>query len=173
MKPYFYPALTAAFLGAVVTSDKGSILPIQTAAIASPHTIPLTLEEVIASSQKIFSGVCVKAEEFPKDPVAKVPSIEFTFKITDGLKGVMGNEIKFKQYNRPELVSGYAKGQKFILFLATPSPKTGFTAHIGLEKGHFNVQTKNGKEFVNYKGKEIPYEDFVEVVKSFLKEKAK
>lgn len=172
MKPiYSVVAAAATLLGAVTIGNQnsGSPLAIQTA--SAQRVAPVTLEEMVADSEKIFSGTCIKIEEFKKDPKAQVPSVEFTFKITEGLKGVMGGETKFKQYNRKELIiPSYMVGEKYILFLSPPSERSGLTAPIGLQQGCVDVYKKNGEkgEFVNYKGNEIKYEHFVNTIKDTL-----
>ena len=172
MRP-IYPIVAATLLGAVIAgSNDGTNRPlveVQTAA-AADQIRPITLEEMIADSEKIFAGACTKIEEIKKDPKAGVNVVEYTFNVTKGIKGVMGCETKFKQYTGivKNLVPRYEKGQTYILFLSPPSPNSGLTAPVGLQQGCLHVYKKDGKELVLHEGKEIESGQFINTVKDIL-----
>ena len=172
MRPiYSVVAAVATLLGAAAVDNQNSGSPLAIQIASAQRVVPVTLEEMVTDSEKIFSGICTKIEEFKKDPKAKVSSIEFTFKIAEGLKGIMGGETKFKQYNGKEIrIPGYNVGEKYILFLSAPSPNSGLTAPVGLQQGCLSVYKKDGQkgEFINYKGNEIKYEDFRNTIQDIV-----
>ncbi len=134
------------------------------------HTLPVKLEEMIADSDRIFSGICTKATKIDEIPGTKIRTEQFTFKAIEGIKGIDGKkEVDFKQFY--PLVQGYEVGKKYILFLSPNSKSSGLTAPIGLEQGRFDVYKKDGKEdeYVVYKGVETKYKEFVKTVRSVIK----
>ena len=185
MRPiYSVVAAAATFLGAVAVGDRSSLQESRAQAVANKQvrgTVsvrPLTLDKVIDHSKKIFSGVCteikegldVKAIEEGKEVTLKAIATEFTFKIEQGIKGVMGGEIKFRQWNGIEHY--IEKGKKYVLFLPAPSTY-GFSSPVGFQYGQCDVYKKDNEkgEFVfsihkehGYKGKEFKYEDFIKTV---------
>ena len=180
MRLYLYPAalVAAGLLGAAITGGKNdkNISPLQakTQVVAADRVFFLKLEEIIDRSERIFSGVCTKVENLSKDPFTNATSVEFTFKIADGLKGVKGSEIKFKQSSHP-LIDSYTVGEKCILFLVPAGSQTKLTAPVGLRQGRFDVYTKaNAKgEFVTHQENEIEYREFINTVKGLLEKKIK
>lgn len=113
-------------------------------------TVPVNLEEIISSSDRIFSGICTEIKEIEKDPLAKLAVVKFTFKITEGIKGVNGkNEISFKQWKPTARDASYEIGKKYILFLH-PNSKIGLTTPVGFLQGYFeiNIDNTTKEEFV-------------------------
>ncbi len=170
----------AALLGAVTIGDKNSTLLTPQAraqaVVADNKATTGTLEKMIADSEKIFTGVCIKVEKIKKDPKAEFAVVELTFKITDGLKGVKGSELKFKlpdNPNNPKL-NIFDEKQKSILFLKTPT--NGITPSLGLygQQERVDVYRKDGKmgEFIYYRhgarGEEFKYEEFIKTVKDTI-----
>jgi len=172
MKIGTWAGVTAAtFLGIIAADEnKDSILPLAgVQAVTTADVVTPRLERVIANSEKIFSGVCTKIEKRKKDP--ENPSIEFTFKVTEGIKGVKGREIKVNfpdNPNNPQL--NIYEEQKYILFLKTPIDS--ITPPLGLfgQPERFDVYKKAAEmgEFVVLERKEFRYEEFMKIVKDIL-----
>lgn len=116
-------------------------------------SIPLNLEEIEKSADRIFSGTCTKAEEIEKDSESGgLPVFKYTFKITDGVKGVENKEtVTFKQWKPVSRGTGYEVGKKYVLFLY-PNSKRNLTSTIGVDgQGYFEVEEKGiirRKEYV-------------------------
>ena len=109
-------------------------------------TIPLNLEEITESAGTIFSGIPIKIEKFDKDPISGLPVVKYTFKITEGIKGVKNKKtISFKQWATVARESNYIEGQKYLLFLY-PDSKKGLTSPVGYLQGHFEVKKEIGSE---------------------------
>ena len=110
-------------------------------------TIPLTLEEITNSSDRIFSGICKKIEDIDRDPVSNLRTVQYTFEITESIKGTQKKEITFKQWKPTAKDAGYEVGEKYVLFLH-PDSKLGLTSPVGLSQGLFEVKKISNKEFV-------------------------
>ena len=105
-------------------------------------TIPMNLEEIIETSGRIFAGRCTKVEEIENDTESNLPVIKYTFKITEGIKGIgKKEEIVFKQWQPTVRESNYETGKKYVLFLY-PESKRGLTSPVGLSQGLFQVEEK-------------------------------
>ena len=115
-------------------------------------TIPLNLEEITTAAEKIFTGKCIKIENIENDSQSKLPVVKYTFKITEGIKGVAGNKtISFKQWEPTTRDAGYESGKKYVLFLHGES-RIGLTSPVGFLQGQFNVDADdNGNETVKNK----------------------
>ena len=106
------------------------------------EVIPMNLQEIKKLSGKIFAGNCIKAENIENDPESRLPVVQYTFKITDGIKGTGDKkEITFKQWQPTIRNSGYEVGKKYVLFLHPESEK-GLTSTVGLDQGLFEVKKK-------------------------------
>ncbi|MBI3591451.1 MAG: hypothetical protein HY094_08775 [Candidatus Melainabacteria bacterium] len=176
MKP-IYPVIAATLLGAITTGNKNLTLPQVRGQIANSSNreeiSKLLLKEVMDESEKIFSGICAKIKRFKEDPDAKEYSVEFTFKIIKGLKGINNkDEIKIKHYDTASL-NGYRRGHKYILFL--PAPIKGFTPPLGLygRSNRFEVYEKVGGDFVVHQKRDIEYEQFVKTIKEIQSKNCK
>ena len=113
-------------------------------------TIPLTLEEITNSSDRIFSGICKKIEDIDRDPVSNLRTVQYTFEITESIKGTQKKEITFKQWKPTTEDVGYKVGEKYIIFLH-PNSKLGLTSPVGFTQGHFKVLQIGKEEFVKNK----------------------
>ena len=112
------------------------------------ESIPLNLEEITKSSDRIFAGRCIKKEEIENDPESSLTVIKYTFKITDGIKGTINKkEITFRQWKPTVRTGGYKVGKKYIIFLY-PDSNIGLTSPVGFLQGIFEVQIKDLKEVV-------------------------
>lgn len=102
-------------------------------------TVPINLEEITESGDRIFAGVCTNVEEIKKDPQAKLPVVKYTFKIIEKIKGFEGQkEVSFKQWLPTTTDAGYEIGKKYVLFLY-PNSTIGLTSPVGFLQGHFSV----------------------------------
>lgn len=103
-------------------------------------TAPANLEELIESSDRIFTGTCTNAEVIKNDKRAKLPVVRYTFEIQEGIKGVSNKDkINFKQWEPTTRDSGYETGKKYVLFLY-PNSALGLTSPVGFLQGQFTVQ---------------------------------
>lgn len=108
-------------------------------------TVPLNLEEITNSANRVFTGVCTKIEEIEKDPVSKLNVVKYTFRITENIKGTENkNKITFKQWKPTAKEAGYETGKKYVLFLY-PDSNIGLTSPVGFLQGKFLVE-KIGKK---------------------------
>ena len=104
--------------------------------------LPLNLEEIIFASDRIFTGICTGAEEIEDDPESKLSVVQYTFKITEVMKGLQEKEeITFKQWKPTVKDAGYEIEKKYILFLY-PNSERGLTSPVGFLQGQFEVEKK-------------------------------
>lgn len=106
---------------------------------------PLSLTEITASAATVFEGECAEIRS-GVDPESGLMATWYTFKVTEGIKGDVGETFTFKQFGGSDgertVVSPsvkYEKGQKVILFLYGTS-KIGFSSAIGLTQGKFIIE---------------------------------
>ena len=105
-------------------------------------TLPLNLEEITFASDRIFTGICTGAEEIEDDPESKLSVVQYTFKITEAIKGLQEKEeITFKQWKPTTDGASYEIGEKYILFLY-PNSERGLTSPVGFLQGQFEVEKK-------------------------------
>ena len=122
-------------------------------AIASPvHATKLlhrNAAELATLANRIFIGNCISIEN--KNMTIQGHSMlvtEYTFQVTQGLKGVTGQTLVFRQFRSTQgagAVVGmpeYQKGKNYMLFLGKDSDY-GLTSPIGLGQGAFIVITDN------------------------------
>ena len=115
-------------------------------------TVPMNIEEITTSAEKIFAGKCIKIEKIEKDSLSKLSIVKYTFKITDGIKGVeKGKNLSFKQWEPTTRDAGYELGEKYVLFLHGES-RIGLTSPVGFLQGQFDVEAgADGNEKVKNK----------------------
>lgn len=106
---------------------------------------PLNLEQLVEGAEIIFEGECT-AVRTGKDPDSGMMATWYTFRVTLGIMGDLGETYEFKQYGGSEgdaHVQGpsvrYQPGEKVLLFLYGVS-KLGFTSAVGLHQGKFMIQ---------------------------------
>ena len=102
-------------------------------------SLPLNLEEITASADRIFTGACEKIEEIEKDSVSNLRVVRYTFKVTEKIKGVTSEEITFTQWKPTTIEAGYATGEKYIIFLY-PNSRLGLTSPVGYMQGKFLIE---------------------------------
>lgn len=114
-------------------------------------TIHLNLEELTNEARTVFSGTCIEVNEIEKDKLAKLPVIEYTFKIDEGIKGVKNKKkIKFRQWKATVKNGGYVLGEKYVLFLHGNS-ELALTSPVGFLQGQFQIFEDNGSKVVKNK----------------------
>lgn len=115
-------------------------------------TVPMNIEEIATSAEKIFAGKCVKIEKIEKDSSSKLSVVRYTFKITDGIKGAEKDKnFSFKQWEPTTRDAGYELGKKYVLFLHGES-RIGLTSPVGFLQGQFDVEAgADGNEKVKNK----------------------
>ncbi len=112
------------------------------------------LKGLVSKAERIFTGQCISVEEgeieFPKGSIWYT---EYTFRISEGIKGTSGETITFRQYglinprqidentvvfNRPVGMPTYEANQQYMLFLIGDS-ELGLTSPAGLFQGAFFI----------------------------------
>lgn len=105
-------------------------------------TIPMNLEEIIQGADRIFTGKCIDVKEIEDDPESKLPVYEYSFNVTEPLRGTKKDEIiTFKQWKPTVRDAGYEIGSNYILFLH-PNSDRGLTSPVGFLQGQFEVDSK-------------------------------
>lgn len=119
-------------------------------------TVPLDLQELTDTADRIFTGVCTNVEKVDKDPIAKLSIVKYTFKIVDKIKGLEGKStVTFKQWGVLSSDSNYLIGKKYILFLY-PNSEKGLTSPVGYLQGQFDIRKdKSNNEIVKNKSGNI------------------
>lgn len=106
---------------------------------------PMNLERIIESAATIFEGKCVDIKT-GRDPESNMIATWYTFQVTGGIKGKIGDTFVLKQYggqdgdvivNSPAV--SYQLGEEVVLFLYGTS-ELGFTSAVGLQQGKFVVR---------------------------------
>jgi len=117
----------------------------------------VNLSQMVGFADRVFYGRCVSAES-KFDPNAGVTVMEYKFRVSENLKGVVeGEEIVIRQLqmlgSQGASIPGmpyYRKGQQLLLFLHADS-RLGLTSPVGMSQGTFKAQKLEGGEvgFVN------------------------
>ncbi len=127
-----------------------------TASLWSTSVRVVNLPEMMQVSTRIFRGRCLSAKTLQESPIG-LPVVEYTFQITNGLKGVKtGDRLVFRQVQASQRglhglpgVPSYRKGDDVVLFLAGDS-EVGLTSPVGLGQGLFTLkETPQGLMAVN------------------------
>lgn len=111
----------------------------------------VNLMEMVAAADRVFLGKCL-AVELETEASLGLPVVAYTFRVTEGIKGVeAGQTVVFRQVRRTPAGVGigglpqYFKGQEVILFLHADSP-LGLTSPVGFGQGVFRlVETPLGE----------------------------
>ncbi len=129
---------------------------LSTASLWSTSLRVVNLPEIMEVSTRIFRGRCLSAKTLQESPIG-LPVVEYTFQITDGVKGVKtGETLVFRQVQTSARgqrglpgVPSYRKGDDLVLFLAGDS-EVGLTSPVGLGQGTFTLkETPQGVMAVN------------------------
>jgi CxxC motif-containing protein len=109
----------------------------------------LTLSEITQSADRIFSGKCTKREDIEYDSIAKLPVVQYTFKINEKIKGIDGNkEISFKVWEGLDKQNGYQVGAEYVIALY-PTSERGLTSSVGIQQGKFDIEKIGSKKVIN------------------------
>jgi hypothetical protein len=134
----------------------------------------MNLEELATRAPRIVAGVCTAQQDGEMVVGAKgetLAYIEYTFRVTDVIKGNVGETLTIRQVNlgrkpasgAPGLDGGtvarprpynpvplpqYQVGQEVMLFL-TEDSELGLTSPLGMQQGVFDVRDARGKKFVS------------------------
>ncbi len=112
--------------------------------------LPMNLEEVTDSADRIFSGTCISIEEIIDDPISHLEVVKYTFSIEDGVKGVGSqDQISFKQWKPTTKSAGFSINKKYIVFLY-PDSTLGLTSPAGFQQGTFLVEKQGLNRGVTY-----------------------
>ncbi|MGC9329059.1 MAG: hypothetical protein ACP5I1_15605 [Candidatus Hinthialibacter sp.] len=105
----------------------------------------MNLEELVKGAEIIFEGECT-AVRSGKDPETNLIATWYTFRITRGIKGDLGEEYILKQYGGVEGETRvkapgvhYQAGEQVILLLYGVS-RWGFSSAVGLTQGKFTIK---------------------------------
>ncbi|MFQ5674599.1 MAG: hypothetical protein ACE5G1_01775 [bacterium] len=109
---------------------------------------------IVAKSERIFVGKCLSVEERELEfPRGSIWYTEYTFLVSERIKGSVGQTITFRQYgltkprrldddtilyNHPIGMPIYEVDQEYMLFLLGDS-KLGLTGPVGLFQGAFLI----------------------------------
>ncbi len=116
-------------------------------------SLPLNLEEITDSADRVFAGVCETIESLEKDPASNLPVVKYTFTVSEAIKGVTTDKITFTQWKPTAVDAGYEIGQKYVIFLY-PDSRLGLTSPVGYMQGKFEVEKKGsnrGSEYIRNK----------------------
>jgi len=117
----------------------------------------VSLEELVRGSDRIFSGTCIAVQDTTV-PDTRVPVTQYTFKVTERLKGNLEDTVVVSQIGvRTPRTQGdravvfripgmpvYQIGEEVTLFLVSESP-LGLSSPVGLSQGAFTVFQSQGK----------------------------
>ena len=113
-------------------------------------TLPLNLEEITDSANRIFSGTCINREEIQNDSVSNLNVVKYTFSIEESIKGVDNlNQISFKQWKPTTKNAGFEVNKKYVVFLY-PESELGLTSPVGFQQGKFSIEKKGLNRGVEY-----------------------
>lgn len=112
------------------------------------------LKSLLTTAERIFVGKCVSTNEIELQfPKGTIWCTEYTFRISDHIKGNLGETLTFTQYglmrpkkiddntiifNRPVGMPIYEEGREYMLFLIGDS-NLGLTSPAGLFQGAFLI----------------------------------
>lgn len=102
-------------------------------------SLPLNLEEITNSADRVFAGTCKKIEEIEKDPLSNLKVVRYTFRVLETIKGVSTDEITFTQWKPTTVEAPYVIGKKYVMFLY-PNSRLGLTSPVGYMQGKFLVE---------------------------------
>ena len=154
-----------AFVGALTVAG---LLSVVTGVFAT-RMLPMNLVEMSAEADRVVVGLCTARQEgeMPSSPGG--PAIrftEYTFHVTDNLKGNTGQTLTIRQVRlgarpvagatEPPLKSGrpvlpdYQPGQEVMVFLG-PESSLGLTSPVALDQAVFDVETQNGQRVFKHR----------------------
>ena len=138
------------------------ILTFTAADLFATRVLHRNLQELSNLSKRVFVGRCVYVTESFNPGGGLPPYTEYTFEVTESIKGNVGGMITFRQYGlrSPRQISEnlayvgripgmpiYQEGQEYVIFLIGDS-SLGLTSPVGLFQGAFFVIEENGRKMV-------------------------
>lgn len=133
--------------------------------------VPMNLAEMSAAAERIVVGVCTAREAGERQVSPGGPSVRFTqytFQISDTLKGDVGPTLTIKQvrlgrrsaspgpeqpFERDPLqLPDYQAGQEVLVFLGGDS-SLGLTSPVAMEQAVFDVEMRNGQKIFKHRFK--------------------
>jgi len=155
----------------------------------------LTLSEITQTADRIFSGKCLKRKDIEYDPIAKLPVVQYTFEISERIKGLSTKkQVSFKIWKVLDKQNSYQPGYEYVVFLY-PTSNRGLTSSVGFQQGTFDIEKINSRKVINSRvnisklnkniktrrikssspyreaiTEPILYEDFVEKVRTLVQE---
>ncbi len=131
--------------------------------------LPMNLAEMSSAADRVVVGICTAREEgeLPSSPGGPpVRFTQYTFQVTDNLKGNAGQTLTIRQVRlggrsipgagEPPLRSGrpllpdYQPGQEVLLFLG-PDSSLGLTSPVGLDQAVFDVEMQGGQKVFKHR----------------------
>ncbi|NIR51917.1 hypothetical protein GWO43_25420 [candidate division KSB1 bacterium] len=116
------------------------------------------LKELVTIADRVFIGKCISVQGTEVQlSGGKIYATEYTFEVSESLKGSVGDVITFRQYglSKPKQVGDelmyygkipamptYNENEAYMLFLGRDS-KLGLTSPVGLFQGAFSIQQDN------------------------------
>ena len=114
-----------------------------------------SLKGLVVNSERIFIGKCISVQEGALElSRGRIYYTQYTFQVTEQIKGSVGRTISFRQYGlvkprkvdettalvkRVLLMPTYQEEREYVLFLGRDS-RLGLTSPVGLHQGAFAIQ---------------------------------
>ncbi|MBI4456885.1 MAG: hypothetical protein HY644_13445 [Acidobacteria bacterium] len=112
----------------------------------------LELEELVGESQQVFLGRVIAIQN-GIIPGFDLPYTDYTFAVSEWIKGGSGRTVKIRQANQLEVsvfpgLPFYKKGEEALMFIDKPS-EIGLTSPVGLQQGYYHVERDfNGERYI-------------------------
>ncbi len=141
------PTIVLIFIFAPVSFSQNLNRQVESTSRFIFDSIPLNLDEITDSADRVFAGVCEEIEEIEKDPISNLRVVKYTFKITEAIIGINSDEITFTQWKPTTTDVGYVVGEKYVIFLY-PNSRLGLTSPVGYMQGKFLVEKQGSNRGV-------------------------
>lgn len=142
--------------------------------LSAYRTILMNLEDLATRAPRIVAGLCTsrnKGKVVVGTNGGNLAYTEYTFRVTDVIKGKVGDPLIIRQVNlgrkpmseaqgseettalqpvprNPLPLPDYQPGQEVFLFL-TEDSKLGLTSPLGIQQGVFDIETARGEKLVS------------------------
>ena len=118
-------------------------------AVRATSVRAIELDELVGGSYQIFLGRVVAIDQGTV-PGFHRPYVQYTFAVSDWVKGGSGQTLQIRQLGRSgvALLPGlpvYKKGQETLLFVHKPSA-IGLTSPVGMQQGLYPVEKDSAGE---------------------------
>lgn len=131
-KPWLAAAMfvTAASVAVPLDAQRGALVQ------------PRNLAELVSQSATIVRGHILSARVEPHPDLTNLWTVVVTLRVTETLKGQVGETFAFRQFiwdvRDRHNAAGYSKGQD-LLILFNPVTRYGLTTPAGLDQGRFRI----------------------------------